>query len=360
MAGVEAGLKRLIAANGPITIAQFMTEALMHPEEGYYTTGAPFGAAGDFITAPEVSQMFGELLGLWAVDYWQRAGSPKPVNLVELGPGRGTLMADFLRAARTVPAFPEAATLHLVETSPRLKDQQQKTLADAPLAPHWHDRLMDVPDGPMILIANEFFDCLPIQQFEFRQGAWRERRVGLDENGDFIFVLAPGTPPAPPEVPPEDSAIREISPAALSLMGEIAERIQANGGAALIIDYGYDRPGFGDTFQAVKGHAYADPLAEPGKADLTAHVDFGLLARTAREAGAAVFGPAPQGAFLENLGIETRARALKERADDRQRQEIDTALHRLTDGDQMGTLFKVLAVTSPEAPPPAGFEDGSC
>lgn len=356
MAGVEEGLKRLIAASGPITIAQFMTEALMHPKDGYYTTRTPFGAAGDFITAPEVSQMFGELLGLWAVDYWQRAGRPAPVHLVELGPGRGTLMADFLRAARTVPAFPEAADLHLVETSPNLKAAQEKSLAQSPLQPHWHEQLMDVPDGPMILIANEFFDCLPIRQFQFTDGGWHERRVGLDDTDNFVFVLAPGTPPTAPDISPAGGAILEISPAAISVTSAIAERIRAHGGAALIIDYGYDQSGFGDTFQAVKGHAYADPLKEPGQADLTAHVDFSLLARTAREAGTAVFGPAPQGAFLKTLGVETRARTLKEKADERQRQDIDTALHRLTDAKQMGTLFKVLAITQPDGPAPAGFE----
>jgi SAM-dependent MidA family methyltransferase len=349
-------LQRMIAADGPISIERYMSLCLGHPTRGYYATRDPFGAAGDFTTAPEISQMFGELLGLWAAEVWRMMGWPRPLRLIELGPGRGTLMADLLRAARVAPGFAEAVDVHLVETSPVLAALQKGTLArsSAPIA--WHGRLCDVPAGPAIVIANEFFDALPIRQFVRTERGWCERLVGLDPQGALAFGLAPASDACLPDHgSPGD--ILERSPAALDLAQEIAARIAAHGGAALIIDYGYAAPACGGTLQAVKRHAFADPLAEPGEADLTAHVDFASLAAAARASGASVRGPVPQGEFLRALGIETRARALQAGANAEQAVDIDAALRRLT-GDapaEMGKLFKVLAVSHPDLPGLPGF-----
>jgi NADH dehydrogenase [ubiquinone] 1 alpha subcomplex assembly factor 7 len=353
---VEETLKRRIRQEGPLSIADFMSEALLHPDGGYYTTATPFGTAGDFTTAPEISQVFGELIGLWAADCWARLGRPAPLRIIEMGPGRGTLMADFLRAARALPGFLESASLHLVEASPRLQAQQAERLKTAPLEPQWHRHLSDVPPGPFILIANEYFDALPIRQYEFREGGWHERRVGL--SGDALtMALGPGTPPWQPAAPPEDGDVLEIGMLSLSEMRGIAERLAQDKGAALIIDYGYGETAYGDSFQAVRRHAFADPFKAPGEADLTAHVDFERLARVAREAGAAAFGPIPQGPFLKALGIDARTERLCRTATAPQRAALLSATDRLTAPDRMGTLFKVLAVTSPNAPIPAAFPE---
>jgi len=321
-------LRRLIRHEGPIPVARFMAEANAH----YYATRDPFGAAGDFTTAPEISQMFGELIGLWLVEVWRGMGRPAPVRLVELGPGRGTLMADALRAARLDPAFLAATELHFVETSPALIGAQRARL---PQARHAGD-FAEVPDGPLLLVANEFFDALPIRQFVRVGTAWRERRVGLDGER-FVFT--------------ESGELSETAPAREAAMAEVARRVAAFGGAALVVDYGHARSAPGDTLQAVRGHRFHDPLVAPGEADLTAHVDFEALAAAARAEGAAVHGPVGQGAFLHALGIEARAAALRPKGG----AAVDAALTRLTGDDAMGSLFKVLSLTSPDLLPPPGF-----
>jgi NADH dehydrogenase [ubiquinone] 1 alpha subcomplex assembly factor 7 len=358
-------LARRIRLAGPLTLAQYMAEALGHPEHGYYRTRDPFGAAGDFTTAPEISQIFGELLGLWCVEMWQALGSPAALNLVELGPGRGTLMADALRAARLRPAFRAAATAHLVETSEGQRARQAATLAQAEpaLMPVWHDSLATVPDGPMLLLANELFDALPIHQFVRTADGWRERVVALapdaGADGDSLcFGLAPPGPAlallADAHRAAPVGAIAEVSPAAIALAAEIARRA-AVGGAALVIDYGPAASAAGDSLQAVRQHRPADPLAAPGEADLTAHVDFAALARAAREAGATVHGPLPQGTFLARLGLEMRAAALLRTASPAQARDIRAAVARLLDPAEMGTLFKALAIVAPSLPVPPGF-----
>ncbi len=359
MSELAARLLRRIARQGPITVAEYLAEALTHPRQGYYMTGDPFGARGDFVTAPEISQMFGELIGLWCAETWQRLGEPDALTLVELGPGRGTLMADLLRAARIVPGFPNALELHLVEVSPALRALQAQTLEGVRAT--WHDSLAEVPQGrPLMIVANEFFDALPIRQFERTPQGWRERLVGLAPEGDALaFGLSPPAPYAEALLPEAlrqagAGAVAEVAPAALSLAGEIGRRLVADGGAALIVDYGYAVPDGRPTLQALRRHEREDVLAAPGETDLTAHVDFGALARTAREAGAESWGPTPQGAFLEALGIATRAERLAAGAGSAQASEIRAALHRLTAPEEMGTLFKVLVLAAPGLGPLAG------
>ena len=362
-----AEIAGLIASEGPISVEHYMDLALSHPRYGYYRTHLPFGAGGDFITAPEISQMFGELIGLWALDCWMKLGRPSRLHLVELGPGRGTLMADALRAARIVPGFGAALTVHLVETSEKLAAVQRDTLAklaiggqspraDDPLPVAWHAHFADVPQGPLIVIANEFFDALPVRQYVRSGGSWRERLVGLDEDGALTFGLSSLDEPSL-RLAAEDGSVLEICPASLAEIGAIAARICANGGAALIIDYGHERPGFGDTLQAVRSHRYVPVLADPGEADVTAHVDFRALGEAARRQGALMHGPQTQGELLGALGIVARAERLKRQATAAQARSIDDALARLTgerDG-QMGTLFKAMAITSPNLPAIAGF-----
>ena len=343
-------LARRIAANGPITVADYMAEALGHPVHGYYRSRDPLGAKGDFTTAPEISQMFGELIGLWAAVIWQQMGSPDPVRLVELGPGRGTLMADFLRAARRMPGFRESIRLHLVETSQPLRDRQKQALEASGVSVAWHDDVASVPDGPMILVANEFFDALPIRQLQRLPDGWHERLVDLDEAGTgFRFVVSPGRSSGAALLDPgvrdnaPAGAIAEICPAGFAIAAAIGARLKQQGGAALLIDYGTARSAPGDSFQALKAHKFHDPLADPGAADLTAHVDFQALARAAVEAGAMAHGPVGQGAFLTALGIVARAETLRQSG----ARDVDTALRRLIDDQEMGSLFKLLALTGP-------------
>ena len=355
MTALAEEIRERIRRDGPINVATYMELCLHHPAHGYYRRGRPIGAAGDFVTAPEVSQMFGELIGLWCAATWQSMGQPQRVRLVELGPGRGTLLADALRAVRTVPAFPDAIDLHLVESSESLRAEQAGLLADA--HPTWHERFETVPPGPVVVIANEFFDALPIRQFERIDGTWQERVVTLAPSSqalrfaptDSVLVEA-GLGCAP------SGAIVERAPAREALAGALAKRIAAEGGAALIIDYGHEQPGFGDTLQAMKRHSRHDALDEPGNADLTAHVDFSALASAARREGAHVFGPMPQGRFLKGLGIEARAARLRQGASADQVAKIDSALRRLTGVHGMGELFKALAVVHPTLTVPPGFE----
>jgi SAM-dependent MidA family methyltransferase len=335
-----------------MSVAEYMAHCLGDSEYGYYATRDPFGAAGDFITAPEVSQMFGEIVAAWLIEAWRRSGAPTPVNLVELGPGRGTLMADLLRVAAGVRDFSRSASIHLVETSPVLKERQAETLKSAGAEANWHISLQDVPDGPILLVANEFFDALPIRQF-VRLDIWRERVVGLDARERLSFGIGPGVLDDGPEAPP--GSIFEVRPAAEALVAELAERIVTRGGAALIIDYGHAETAPSETLQALRSHAFADPLTEPGRADLTAHVDFAALMREAERAGAASHGPMPQGEFLTALGLIQRAERLGADADAAARDALQAAVERLAGPEEMGALFKVLALTPPGiAAPPFG------
>lgn len=357
MTALLAELRDLIRQEGPISVERFMSLCLQHPKHGYYTTRESIGRAGDFITAPEVDQMFGELLGLWAAQVWLDLGAPHVARLVELGPGRGTLMADALRATRVVPGFLEAVWVELVETSPRLEAAQREKLAQA--APHvaWHRSIDDLPEGPAIMLANEFFDALPVRHFVRGADGWHERLVGLDAEDQLCFGAAPE--PLPVEATAaQPGEILEIGHIGVRVMRTLAERLAAQGGALLVCDYGHVLSSLGETLQAVKGHAFADVLATPGEADLTTHVDFAALGRAAGEVGAKAWGPVAQGEFLTRLGIVQRAEALKARADARQREAIDAAVLRFTSPDSsMATLFKVMAVTPADAPPPPGFEE---
>jgi SAM-dependent MidA family methyltransferase len=338
-------LAALIAAEGPISVERYMALCLGHPRHGYYMTRDPFGREGDFTTAPEISQMFGELLGLWAAEVWSCMGRPPRFALMELGPGRGTLMADALRALRILPECRDALSVHLVETSPVLRDAQRATLAASGAAPTWHDTIEDVPPGPAIILANEFLDALPVRQFVRTETGWHERMVGLAENRLAFGLFAEPEPSLALAGRPGD--LVEVAEAALGLTRRIAGRLASQGGAALFVDYGHARSGLGETLQAVRSHAFVDPLAEPGEADLTSHVDFAAIARVAQAAGARAHGPVTQGAFLDALGIGARAAALGRNATPDGRAAIEAALARLTGtGEgQMGGLFKVLGVS---------------
>lgn len=358
---VARRLTALIAETGPISVADFMAIALGDPDGGYYATRDPFGAAGDFTTAPEISQMFGEMIGLWCADSWQRLGAPDPFALIELGPGRGTLMADALRAIATLPDCRAAARMHMVETSPSLRAAQQSALPDAHAS--WHAEI-PAPDGtPAIFIANEFLDALPVRQFERSDGAWRERCVDLDpRTGKFSFVLGDGAPDSDHAdrllEAALDGEILEESPAILSAVDTVAARIAADGGAAIFIDYGHPHSAVGDTLQAVRRHKPVDPLDGPGTADLTAHVDFGQVAAAGAAHEISVWGPVDQGVFLERIGIRARAGRLRQAADPRQAHDIDAALARLIGPAEMGTLFKVMAFSADGSEPLAGFAPG--
>jgi NADH dehydrogenase [ubiquinone] 1 alpha subcomplex assembly factor 7 len=351
-----------LAREGAMTVADFMGEALTHPASGYYMHGDPFGApsasGGDFITAPEISQMFGELLGIWCVDTWMRLGRPDPCLLVELGPGRGTLMADALRATRLVPGFHDALKVHLVEISPALRERQREALGARRIT--WLDNVGQIPEAPLLLIANEFFDALPVRQFEQTGEGWAERVVVLDDAGTLSFALAAPSPanraliPAPLRDAARGSLV-EVCPAGLNITAFLGHRLARQPGAALIIDYGPATSTPGPTLQALRRHKRHDVLEAPGTADLTAHVDFQSLAQSAVAAGCAAQGPVTQGAFLKALGIEVRAAQLAESAP-RAAAALTAARKRLTDPAEMGELFKALALTPRDMPPPAGFE----
>jgi SAM-dependent MidA family methyltransferase len=348
---LAAELAARIHATGPLTMADYMAECLTHPRHGYYTTRDPLGRAGDFTTAPEISQMFGELAGLCLAQCWLDRGAPAPFHLVELGPGRGTLMADMLRATARVPGFHDALDLHLVETSPVLRQRQKETIS-RPLT--HHDRLDTVPDGPIFLVANEFFDALPIRQFQREADHWRERVVGLQGPDLAVGLSAPLLPPfgddRQTDTRPGD--IVEHCEAARTVAAQIGARIAAFGGVALIVDYG-DWHSLGDTLQAVRNHQTVSVLDTPGSADLTAHVDFEALARAAAPASATRL--TPQGIFLERLGITQRAQSLARSLSGDALENHVAAHHRLTHPDEMGTLFKAMALFHKDSPLPAGF-----
>lgn len=346
-------IAKRIATEGPMRIDEYMTTCLLHPTCGYYTTRDPLGSAGDFVTAPEISQMFGELVGLSLAQNWLDQGAPSPFTLAELGPGKGTLMADLLRACRGVPGFIEAAQVTLVEVSPALRAVQAGTLEGHEVT--WVDEVDALPKGPLFLVANEFFDALPIRQF-LRDGAlWRERHVGL-EGDTLTFGLGPAQPqPALTDrvESAQEGDLVESAAAVAPITEAIAGRIQADGGAALIIDYGDWRP-LGDTFQAVKAHQKVDPLTSPGEADLTAHVDFQAIAQAATPLTHSRV--TPQGVFLERLGITDRAQALARRLEGRALETHIAAHRRLTHPQEMGNLFKVMALVPQGCAPPPGLE----
>ena len=355
MSPLESLIRGRIAKDGPISVSEFMEVALGHPEHGYYMTGDPFGAAGDFITAPELSQVFGELIGLWAAVTWQQMGSPEHLVLAECGPGRGTLMKDMLRAAKSVPDFAGAIDIHLVETSPAMRRRQEKTLVG--YTPCWHDTIATVPAGATILVANEFLDALPIHQFVSTGTGWAERCVGIAD-GALAFVTgktAPDRLSAAPSNAPSGS-IFETCPAAMDFADSLGHRLLAAPGVALVIDYGHGKSAVGETLQAVHHHAFANPLTDPGKADITAHVDFDAFARQLRSAGATTSGPITQSEFLGTIGIQERTQHLLKAASPEARANLVSATSRLTDPAQMGGLFKVMVATSPEMPRLAGFE----
>ena len=350
-------IKAIIAEHGPLTVEQYMQMALVHPEFGYYMSRDPFGATGDFTTAPEISQMFGELIGLWAAEVWSRMGSPSSVRLIELGPGRGTLMSDALRAARIAPAFRESLDVWLMETSPTLAAIQHDLLLDCSAPVSWAQRLKDVPDGPAIVIGNEFLDALPVRQFVRVGAQWRERTVHLNGEGELAFGFAE-TPEPYIAATAQNGEILEVNPAGHRFMFELGARLVTQGGAALLIDYGHTATGFGDTLQALRAHRYIDPLAAPGDCDLTAHVDFAAMARSARATGASVYGPVDQGDFLRAIGIDLRTKALAERAGPERAEELQLARGRLVGKakGEMGALFKAMAITDRRLQAPPGFQ----
>jgi len=356
---LKARIAALIEAQGPMSVAQFMTIALLDPKDGYYPNRDAIGAAGDFITAPEVSQMFGEMIGLWLVQAWADQGSPKNPRLVELGPGRGTLMADILRTAAVAPEFLADLDVVMIEASPAMQAQQADKLRGLGADLSWQAQFDDhLGDRPLFLVANEFFDALPVRQYVKTERGWCERMVtALD--GELQFALAPvpipkASVPAGREAAP-DGGVFETSPASAALAEEIARIIATKGGAGLILDYGYgEATGFSETLQAVSGHRFAEALYDPGHDDISAHVDFAALAAAGKRSGASVFGPTTQGMFLANIGITERAEQLM-KANLESSRDLLTATERLIGNDQMGQLFKVLAFAPPSVRDMAGF-----
>lgn len=352
---------QLIATDGPIPVSEYMALCLFHPEHGYYTTREPFGTGGDFITAPEISQMFGELVAIWLYQAWIANGRPLPVTVAEIGPGRGTLMKDMLRTwAQLDPAFFDGADFALIETSPRLREIQRDMLGGTAGRTGWHETVATLPDTPLLIVGNELFDAIPVRQFVRTASGWRERMVGVDEAGELAFFAgAASLDTALLPIGAENAAegaIVELGPARNALIAEIATRISAHGGAGLFIDYGYLKPGVGDTLQALKDHDHDHVLAHPGEADLTTHVDFAALGEVARSHRLKVL-TATQGAFLLAMGLLERAGGLGAHADEAGREAIRSQVERLAGPEQMGDLFKVLAIL-PEAACDVPFPSG--
>lgn len=358
---LAARLTQRIGATGPITLAEFMAEALGHPQHGYYvkqrSQSDPFGSAGDFITAPEISQVFGELLGLWILDFWQRSTISGPLQLVELGPGRGSLMRDILRVLARYPEMTTDLTVHLVEISPALRAGQKNRLSKGNVRLAWYDHLNEVPEAPFILIANEFLDALPVRQFHRQKDGWHEVMVGLRKDGNLTLGMSPNVSALSDFFPSlSEGNVIEWCPAARGIVEEIARRLHHVPGAALLIDYGYGVPSGQPTLQAVKNHRSVDVLTEPGGVDISAHVDFSALSALGKAQGLAVHGPINQGVFLQRLGAEIRCQQLVAAAADKA-ESIRMGVTRLIDPEQMGSLFKVMAFTQAGAPLPSGFTD---
>jgi NADH dehydrogenase [ubiquinone] 1 alpha subcomplex assembly factor 7 len=349
-------LKTFIAQEGPISVERYMELCLSHPL-GYYATRDPFGETGDFITSPEISQIFGELLGIFAIATWQSMGEPQSLTLIELGPGRGTLMSDALRIVRRCEPLWRGLEVHLVEISPVLRQYQQERLISSFAVPiHWHDSIATLPGGHCFLLANEFFDAFPVRHFIKGYQGWHERQIGFD--GETLdFGLSPDPEPHM-TVQASEGDILEIAPRRNSLVQQLASHVLAHKGVLLIMDYGYGEPTFGDTFQAVKAHQYVDVLENPGEADLTAHVDFSALAKAAAQTGAAVSRLVSQRDFLLAMGIEARAAQLCDKADALQQNKIRLGVERLisdAEPTDMGALFKVLSISHPSLHPLPGF-----
>ncbi len=350
MTPLEGIVRGEIARRGPLSVARYMALCLGHPRHGYYMTRQPFGAEGDFLTAPEASQIFGELTGVWVMMAWQGMGAPDPFHLVELGPGRGVLMADMLRAMRVLPECRKAVRVHLVETSPQLRKAQEKTLAggDVPLC--WHEKISTLPEGPMIVVANEFFDALPVQHYERGRDGWRERMVVVGASGALRLaavgdVLA-DVPDWAADLPV--GTVIELSPQRAALARDLGGLLAAAGGALLVMDYGHVRPGAGETLQAVHGHEKVDVFFRPGMSDLTAHVDFSALGEALAAAGLEVCAPMTQGAFLTALGLRERLHVLLRNATTEQARILRKGAERIAGAQGMGELFKVLAAVAPE------------
>jgi len=357
-----------IRDSGPMNIASYMSWCLLDPTQGYYPTRDPLGIDGDFITAPEISQMFGELLGIWLLQSWRNMGSPKRIEIVEYGPGRGVMMADMLRTANLDKDFLAAIRVNLIETSSALEAKQAEQLSGCGVPVTWVEKLGDVPAGPTLIIGNEYLDCLPVRQFvmmdRFKDKAgWHERMVDVhpDNPEKLVYTLTDaGISEAdqallPDEIPEaKNDDLLEINPGLSQMADTLAQRFAKDLGAALFIDYGPGETEFGDTLQALKKHKKVYPLDEPGKADMTARVDFAALSQKAGDAGLEVYGPAGQGQFLSRMGIEVRAVALTKSAPDA-KEKIARQLHRLTSEDEMGTLFKTIAIQSTALPAPLGF-----
>ncbi|WP_353644946.1 class I SAM-dependent methyltransferase [Mesorhizobium sp. WSM2239] len=349
MTRLKERIAALIQVSGPISVAEYMALCLFDPEDGYYTNREPFGVEGDFVTAPEISQMFGELVGVWLRAAWDAIGQPLPVTVAEIGPGRGTLMKDVLRTlSRLGPGFSVEADFAMIETSPRLVEIQKETLGPVGAGAQWHASVDSLAPQPLLIVGNELFDAVPIRQYVRAGGKWRERAVGLDEAGGLTFVAGAGAPD-PFLLPPDadsapEGAVIELSPARTALMETITERIAGHGGAGLFFDYGYTSPALGDTLQALRKHEYDDVLAHPGGADLTAHVDFAALAAVARQRGLDAH-IMTQGDFLLAMGLLERAGRLGADAGLATRERLSGEVERLAGPDQMGNLFKVLAIT---------------
>ncbi len=346
---LEELIVTMIREDGPMPIDRYMALCLGHPVHGYYMSRDPFGPDGDFITAPEISQIFGELIGVWCAAAFQALGSPRHFLLVELGPGRGTLMSDILRAGKVMPGFREAAQIHLVETSPVLRELQAEKLD---VEPAWHESIEKLPEGPAIIIANEFFDALPISQFEFHDGRWMERRIGLSAGGRLVIGRSAFSL-AEPEA--SEGAVMELGPLRQDIARALGARLSRSPSVALIIDYGHAASTLGDTLQAVRRHKFCSILDRPGEADLTAHVDFERLGQALHEGGAVTFGPITQRHYLLSMGLETRAANLAQKATPAERKVIAHATERLAGEKEMGNLFKVMAALSPGLPTPYPF-----
>jgi SAM-dependent MidA family methyltransferase len=352
-------IAKMIAEDGPMGLDRYMQLCLGHGEHGYYMSRDPFGARGDFTTAPEVSQIFGELIGIWCVSTWQIMQAPDPVRVIEIGPGRGTLMSDLLRAARVMPGFADSVKVHLVETSPVLRAIQKETLSGTKAEINWHDDVTDVPAGPALVVGNEFFDALPVRQLQLTGDGWHERVVGLDDERKLQIGLARDTIPAgslPDWVKPAETGdIVELAPVRDAYAQKVADRISRDGGAALFVDYGHVRSGTGDTLQAVRRHEYVDILHEPGHCDLTAHVDFAALAAVFALSGLKVFGPVTQSRFLAGMGLAERVEMLSKRGGARERMKVADGARRLVAGTEMGHLFKVIVATDAGMATPVPF-----
>jgi NADH dehydrogenase [ubiquinone] 1 alpha subcomplex assembly factor 7 len=361
---LDAEIRRLIGVAGPMPIAEYMRLCLTHPRHGYYVNRDPLGAGGDFVTSPEISQMFGELIGLWMGAVWEQMGAPENVRIVELGPGRGTLMHDALRAAKIIEGFRTAMVVHLVEISPALQQVQRRMLEGVDVPLMWHSAIEEVPPGPSIIVANEFVDALPVHQAVKQADGWHERVIDVAPDGDLTIVAA--REPLPHFEAAMPRGLRQAPEGAIfewradSVALELGRRVRDEG-AALIIDYGHAQFGLGDTLQAVAGHSFTDPLRAPGNADLTAHVDFEAFSQCAESMGARIHGPIRQRDLFLRLGIVQRASALKAKASAKMAAEIDVGLARLiAEGARgMGELFKAIGIAAPGLGPLPGFEAAS-